>query len=101
MRYNVNKPPNAGAWLDAHWEEKDSMYFTLSVTDFQYNIVVDARQCSLVFNPPIPKWDVSNFRVETTPSIDKYYYDLGEEFNFKASIVFPKTLSKVLDGQQI
>ena len=88
--YNVHKPPNAGAWLDAHCEEKDSMYFTLSVTDFQYNIVVDARQCSLVFNPPIPKWDVSNFRVETTPSIDNYYYDLGEEFNFKASISIPK-----------
>jgi gliding motility-associated-like protein len=66
------------------------MYFNLFVTSFQYNIVVDARQCSLVFNPPIPKWDVSDFRIETTPSIDKYYYDLGEEFNFKASISIPK-----------
>ncbi len=88
--YHANRPPSVGTSIDANCEEKDSMYFTLSVRDDYYNIVIDARQCTLVFDPPIPKWDISNFRVETTPSIDKYYYDLGEEFNFKASISISK-----------
>ena len=68
----------------------DSGDFRSPVTKDFYHVIIDARQCSLIYNPPVPKWDVSNFSIETTPSFNKYYYDIGEEFNFTASISISK-----------